>query len=173
VEFHGLINDFTPASAPVNGPWEVRGPWSLTVNSRSSKAEFSAALTMERSDLGVVQNASPSTPAPNPLDNPMLRMAHTHHITMIGDVTPITDGFQVTGYATITKDGAFPPPFGATLPLVTITITGVPPTRSDESNVAVSNITVLFASPADMHFGKNALHGVVRGWDTAVADRQR
>jgi hypothetical protein len=175
VEFRGVINDFTPASAPVNGPWEVRGPWSLTVNRRSDKANFSAALTMERSDLGVTENAGPAPTTPsNPLDNPMLRMAHTHHITLVGGrVTRITNGFQVTGYATITKDGAFPPPFGPTLPLLTLTITGVPPTASEESTITFSNITLLFGAPAAGHFGSNPLHGVVRTSDTGGQDQHR
>jgi hypothetical protein len=161
IEFRGVINDFTPASAPVNGPWEVRGPWSLVVNERSERADFSAALTMERSDQGAIQNAPPPAPGTNPLDNPALRSAHTHHITLQhGTITRITNGFQVTGPATITKDGVFPPPFGAVLPTLTITITGgQPDVRGD---VVFSNITVDFGAPSDVHFGTNPLHGVVR-----------
>ena len=154
--FHGVINDFTPASAPVNGPWEVRGPWSLTLNDWSRKAEFSAALTMERSDAGVTQSGG------GDLDNPMDRMAHTHHITLVdGQVVPTATGFQVTGYATITKDGAFPPPFGPVLPKLTIEITG----GTGEGSVRFSNITVLFADPAAGHFGTNPIHGVIRSSD--------
>jgi hypothetical protein len=161
VTFRGVMNDFTPAASPVSGPWEVRGSWWLTVKGRSGHADFSAALTMERSDLGAVQNAPPSktTPPPNPLDDPKNRSAHTHHITMVnGEVTETATGFQVTGYATITKDGAWPPPFGPILPLLTIEITG----GTGENSVRFSNITVLFATPADKHFGSAPLLGVVR-----------
>jgi hypothetical protein len=133
------------------------------VNGRSGKADFSAALDMERSDQGVTQNAPTPPPVTNPFDNPALRSAHTHHITLLnGKITRVTNGFQVTGHATITKDGVFPPPFGPVLPILTITITGVAPTPTDHGNVLFSNITVLFGAPADGHFGTNALHGVIR-----------
>jgi hypothetical protein len=159
-ELGGVLNDYTPATASTNapsgtpsvaGPWEVRGHWQLALKGRE-KAQFSAALTMERSDAGVTVSGG------GDLNNPMDRMAHTHHITILdGDVTPTATGFQVTGYATITKDGAFPPPFGSTLPLLTIEITG----GTGEDSVRFSNITVLFAAPAAGHFGTAPLHGVV------------
>lgn len=101
MKFRGVINDFTPASTvSPGGPWEVRGHWSLVVKERNGrddcKADFSAALTMERSDLGVVQNGG------GDLNNPMDRMAHTHHITLIGgEVTTIPGGIRVTGLATV------------------------------------------------------------------------
>jgi hypothetical protein len=132
----------------------------LTVKGRSGHADFSAALTMERSDLGAVQNAPPSStaPPPNPLDDPKNRSAHTHHITMVnGDVTETPTDFQVISPATITKDGAWPPPFGPTLPILTIEITG----GTGENSVRFSNITVSFATPADKHFGLAPLLGVV------------
>ena len=152
--FQGTINDYTPASPPVSGPWEVRGPWSLVVKS-PWKADFSAALTMERSDQGVIQNG-------DNFDFPANRSAHTHHITMVnGAVTRTATGFQVVGPATITKDGVFPPPFGPTLPILTITISG----STVKYGVLFSNITVLFGAPADGHFGTNPLHGVIRSVD--------
>jgi hypothetical protein len=155
-EFRGIINDFTPASAPVSGPWEVRGPWSLVFKGRPDRAEFSAALTMERSDAGVTQSGG------NDFNNPMDRMAHTHHITLLnGKVTPTATGFQVMGQATITKDGSFPPPFGPVLPVLTIEITG----STGPGSVRFSNITVLFGAPAALHFGIAPLHGVIRSWD--------
>jgi hypothetical protein len=162
--FQGTLNDYTPASPPVSGPWEVRGPWSLVVNARTDKADFSAALTMERSDQGAIANAPTPPTGTNPLDNPALRSAHTHHITLLnGKIARITNGFTVTGPATITKDGVFPPPFGPVLPQLTITITGgVPNVKGD---VVFSNITVVFGPPGDMHFGTNPLHGVIRSVD--------
>jgi hypothetical protein len=161
VTLRGVMNDYTPASPPVSGPWEVRGSWWLTVKGRSGHADFSAALTMERSDLGAVQNAPPSStaPPPNPLDDPKNRFAHTHHINMVdGEVTETATGFQVKGPAAITKDGTWPPPFGSTLPVLTIEITG----GTGENSVRFSDITVLFGSPADKHFGLAPLLGVVR-----------
>jgi hypothetical protein len=162
--FQGTLNDYTPASAPVSGPWEVRGAWSLEVNGRTNKADFSAALTMERSDQGAIANAPTPPPGTNPLDNPALRSAHTHHITLLnGKIARITNGFTVTGPATITKDGVFPPPFGPVLPTLTITITGGTPNL--KGDVVFSNISVVFGPPGDMHFGMNPLHGVIRSVD--------
>ena len=164
VLFQGTLNDYTPASPPVSGPWEVRGPWSLVVNGRTDKADFSAALTMERSDQGAIENAPTPPPTTNPLDNPALRSAHTHHITLLnGTIARITNGFTVTGPATITKDGVFPPPFGPVLPTLTITITGGPP--NVQGDVEFSNITVAFGAPSAGHFGMNPLHGVIRSVD--------
>ena len=158
ITLRGVMHDYT-ALSPVAGPWEVRGPWSITVNERSGKAEFSAALTMERSDSGVLYSGG------GDLNNPMDRMAHTHHITMTGNVTRTANGYQLLGKATITKDGAFPPPFGPVLPWVTVQITG-------GNSVPFSNITVLFGDPASGHFGTAPLHGVVRGWEYADAPRR-
>ena len=154
VQFRGLINDFTPAST--SGPWEVRGHWSLVVRGKYDKADtradFSAALTMERSDLGVLQNGG------GDLNNPVDRMAHTHHITLVdGEVTTIPGGIQVTGPAAITANGVFPPPFGSVLPILTIDVTG----GTGENSVAFSNVTLLFGAPAAGHFGTHPLHGVV------------
>ncbi|HTV03828.1 MAG TPA: hypothetical protein VME86_00560 [Acidobacteriaceae bacterium] len=148
----GTISDYTPATG-VGGPWEVRGQWSLTVKGNSGKADFSAALNMERSDQGVLLSGGGS------FDNPADRKAHTHHITLLnGTVTAIPHGFQVMGTATITADGAFPPPFGSTLPVLTIQVVGA----TGPGSVPLSNLTVLFGAPASAHFGTNPLHGVVR-----------
>ena len=151
IKFSGTINDYTPAST--GGPWEVRGHWTLIVNERSGKADFSAALTMERSDLGVMQNGG------GDLNNPADRNAHTHHITLVaGEVSTITGGFRVTTSkdATITGNGALPPPFGSGLSPMTIDITG-------GNSVTFSNIAMSFGDTSAInHFGMNPLHGVVR-----------
>lgn len=159
LKFRGLINDYTPAST-VNpgGPWEVRGHWSLAVKGEygkaDCKADFSAALTMERSDEGIKENGNGDFNDENPMD----RMAHTHHITLVdGVVTTIPGGFQVKGPATVTANGAFPPPFGSEIPVLTIDITG----GTGENSVEFSNITLAFGDPADKHFGTQPLHGVV------------
>ena len=157
ITFRGTINDFTPASG-VSGPWEVRGHWSLMVKGESGKADFSAALTMERSDLGVMQSGGGN------LDNPVDRNAHTHHITLVdGEFSRTSTGYEWTGTATITANGAFPPPFGSDLPTLTIDITG-------GNSVPFSNITLLFGAPAAGHFGTAPLHGVVRTQDRDDGD---
>ena len=155
VTFRGTINDYTPQtndspSLPsVTGPWEVRGHWTLVVKGNSGKANFSAELTMERSDQGV------SASGGGDFDVPANRNAHTHHIRLVnGTVTFITGGFQVVGPATVTANGKFPPPFGSAIPILTIQITG-------GNTVPFSNIAVAFGPPADTHFGSAPLHGVV------------
>jgi hypothetical protein len=142
VHFRGTINDFTPAS--VGGPWEMGGTWSLDLIGDSGTANFSAALTMVRSDLGVTD-----------LNSPKQRSAHTHHITLVGGtVTPLANGFEVTGPVTITANGNFPPPFG-TPSTATIDIIG-------GNSVAFSNIRVTLTGAAVVHFGPQPINGVVR-----------
>ena len=147
MKFSGTISDYTPSN--VSGPWEVRGTWTMTVKGNSGKADFSAALTMVRSDSGVALNG-------NDLDNPAIRNAHTHHITLTdGTVTAIqTGGFQVAGTATITGNGTFPAPFGGNSTLV-IAITG-------GNSVTYSNVAVTFQGDSAAHFGTQPLHGVIR-----------
>jgi hypothetical protein len=107
---------------------------------------------MERSDMGVMLSGGGnlnSAPACN---------AHTHHITLVdGTVTPILNGFRVSGPAMITGNGAFPAPFGPSSTLQ-IDITG-------GNSVIFSNIKVTFWGDAATHFGLNALGGVVRNSD--------
>jgi hypothetical protein len=145
--FRGTISDYTPQS--VGGPWEVRGLWSLKVKGDSGTADFSAALTMVRSDMGVMLSGG------GDLNSAKQRNAHTHHITLVdGTVTPLTNGFRVTGTATITGNGAFPPPFGPDS-TVQIDITG-------GNSVTFSNIQLTMGGDAAMHFGTNPINGVVR-----------
>jgi len=165
MKFSGTMNDYTPATG-VSGPWEVRGHWSMKVKGESGKADFSAALTMERSDQGVIlngkgdfDNANNNTPTP--------RNAHTHHITLVdGMVTIIPNGFRVTGPAIITGNGAYPPPFGAPSSLQ-IDITG----STGPNSVAFSNIAVTFLDAAAKHFGTHPMNGVVRDVDKDDPDR--
>jgi hypothetical protein len=147
--FSGVFNDYTPAS--VGGPWEVRGQWLLTVNGDSGTANFSAVVTMERSDLGVIQNGG------GDLNNPAARSAHTHHITVVsGAVTPLANGFRVAGAATITGNGNYPPPFGGNS-TVQIDVTG-------GNTVAFSNVKLSFVGDASGHFGSQPVNGVVRNF---------
>ncbi len=150
VHFRGTINDYTPQNTPttVSGPWQVAGHWSLTLK-RDGTADFSAALTMVRSDLGVTLSSNPD------LNSAAARNAHTHHITLVsGTVTFLTNDIQVTGPATITGNGSFPPPFGGNSTLQIDIVGG--------NTVAYSNIKVTFIGDAQSHFGVAPMNGVVR-----------
>jgi hypothetical protein len=159
VHYSGLLNDYTPSAAVVvGGPYEMRGKWSLDVDKRRGTATFSAAMNMETSDYGIVQNTVNK-------DDPTTRAAHTHHIDMKDGVVSedwttscptfspaVTDGFVVTGPAYVTGNGG-PAKFGNTSTLTICVLGG--------SNVAFSNVTLTFGAPANTHFGKQAIHGVV------------
>jgi hypothetical protein len=140
--FEGVISDHTPQDA-LGGPWEIRGVWSLTVKGHSVRADFSAALAMELSDLG--------TPD---LNDPAARVAHTHHITLVNAaVTSLSNGFRVSGPATITGNGKYPPPFGGSS-TVQVDVTG-------GNSVPFSNVALTFGGDAANHFGTQLVHGVV------------
>ena len=150
--FSGVINDYTAVvnTAPPGqtGPWEVRGPWSLSVHERSGTADFSAAVTMELSDSSL-SSAEISDSA---------RLQHTHNITVDGGmVTPIAGGFEVMGPVTITKNGG-PAPAALQGTILVIDVTG-------GTLVPYSNITLQFQNGAATHFGSNPLSGVVRKAD--------
>ena len=171
--FRGIINDFTPAhnaQGNPSGPWEIHGVWRLDLSPDGSTADFSAALTMENSDYWLLINPNP----PADPDSPATRTPHTHHITMRdAQVTsdpssvasgcptasykpPTTTGFVVTGSASVTGNGGYPPfaPQGQTSPL-TVCVTG-------GTQVGFSNITLVFGLPASGHFGSQAINGAVR-----------
>jgi hypothetical protein len=165
VHYEGLINDYTPSAAVVKGgPYEMRGRWSLDVDVRRGSAKFSAAMNMETSDYGIVQG----TVDKDELDPTKSRGAHTHHILMTEGVInpdpaawatscptfspPVSGGFVVTGPAYITGNGG-PPPFGNTS-MLTLCVLGA-------GNVMFSNITLTLGAPANSHFGKQAIHGVI------------
>ncbi len=156
--FSGLLNDYGPSAAVVTGgPYEMRGTWSLDLDEQRGTANFSAALNMETSDYGIVQGTVLK-------DTPSTRGAHTHHIAVRDGVVtfdwatmcpsfsvPTTDGFVVTGPATITGNGG-----ATTLSPSTATICVLGGT-----SVEFSNVTLTFAKPAANHFGLQAIHGVV------------
>ena len=154
----GVINDFTPITTGAS-PWELRGPWSLTLNGESPTAKFSATLTMELSDFGQTVTSV----------NAVDRAQHTHHITMKTDtviynptdcppapphIPAYTARIELTGTANIEANGS-PAPFGPS-PLQVCIAGG--------TNIEFSNITLVFteASGATGHFGPQAIHGVVR-----------
>jgi hypothetical protein len=144
----GVFNDFTPAGT--TGPWEVHGQWSLKIREESGTADFSAMLTMERSDLGATLTGGD----PN---NPASRHAHTHHI-IVSDatVTQLANGFRVSGPATIIRNGNFPPDFG---PNTTVQIDFI-----GGNIVTPSNIKPTFIGDAANHFGTQPVNGVVRNF---------
>jgi hypothetical protein len=158
VHFMGLINDYTPSAAVTKGgPYEMRGKWSLDVDERRP-ARFSAALNMETSDYGITQGTVNK-------DEPATRGAHTHHISMTDGALStdwmskcpafspaVTEGFVITGTATVTGNGG-PPPFGNPSPITICVLGG--------ADVKFSNITFAFGTPASNHFGTQAIHGVV------------
>jgi hypothetical protein len=146
MHFRGTLDDLTPSN--VSGPWQMNGTWSLDLNGDSGTANFFAALTMVRSDLGVTVSGNGN------LDDPAQRKAHTHHFVLSGTVTPLANGFEITGPITITANGNFPPPFGPSS-TATIDITG-------GNSVAYSNIKLALSGDAAAHFGSQAINGVVR-----------
>jgi len=152
-QFSGVINDYSPSTSSPMGPWEMRGPWTLTLNADSTNADFMATLTMELSDY---------TRSPSNIDSTSAttgRMQHTHHIAIeAGAITQIsTGGFELNGKVTITKDGS-PAPLKASTLSVSIT---------RGTSVGFSNITLQFQGGATVHFGPQLIHGVVSSPITA------
>src|SRR5262245_4518274 len=159
VHYTGLLNDHTPSAAVVKGgPFEMRGKWSLEVDERNGTGKFSAAMDMQTSDYGIIQNTVNK-------DDPTTRGAHTHHISMTDGVLTldwparcpqfspaVKEGFAVTGTAFVTGNGS-PAPFGNPSPFTICVLGG--------DAVKFSNITVPFGTPAASHFGTQAIHGVV------------
>ena len=142
VRFSGLIGDYTPQTG-TDGPWVVRGEWSLQI-SDTGTAHFSAVLSMVRSDEGALTHGG--------LDATSARKAHTHHISLTtAAILPLTNGFKITGPATITANGS--PAFSPSQ--LEVDITG-------GTQVKFSNIKLIFQDPAASHFGTQALNGVVR-----------
>ncbi len=166
--FSGFINDYTPATG-IGGPWEMHGTWSLKLKGDSGKADFSAIMTMEHPDSWIAAN--PGTP-PNPpnIDNPASRSPHTHHFTMTDAMvssdtslcpgnSPATTnpGFVVTGLVSITGNGTTAP-FEVKGGLSTLQVC-----LNGGTQVPLSNVTLVLTGPAaTMHFGGQAIHGVVR-----------
>lgn len=132
----GVLHDFTlPPPAPDTlGAWQIDGEWSLALNHASGKVEFLAALNMVRAD-----NAT--------------RQTHTHHVRMIdGQVTPIANGHRISGTAAFTSNGALAGFSGSP---VSIELTG-------GNGLAFATVKVKFGGAAAVHFGDQALGGVVR-----------
>ncbi|HUK46770.1 MAG TPA: hypothetical protein VLW06_04225 [Terriglobales bacterium] len=146
----GTISDYTPITSMPSGPWEVRGQWSLHIK-WDGKADFYAALNMERSDQGILLLEG------GDLNSTTQRNAHTHHITLKGATVsyPSTGGIEISGGTlTITANGGSPP-FEPPPSTLTINVTG-------GSIVTLSNIKLFMGGGAANHFGMQAVNGVVR-----------
>jgi hypothetical protein len=127
----GLIHHYT-AALDANGPWHISGEWSVRVKGDSGRADFSAALSMVRSD-----NAA--------------RQPHTHHVTIVdGEVVRTATGFAISGDGAVTLNGnvVFTSP-------VEVQVTG-------GNTIQYSNVSVRFTSGMGLnHFGAEALGGAV------------
>jgi hypothetical protein len=160
VRFTGVFNDYSPTSATVKGsPWEMHGQWSMDVGERGT-ADFVADMTM--SGYGTTGAGLPD--ATQGGANP-----HTHHIVlsnmritwdMVGCPTysPATlAGFQIKGTVNIVTGNGSNATFEPTPPqsVLQVCVTG-------GSEVPYSNVSLVFTGPATMHFGTQAIHGVVR-----------
>ncbi len=158
VEVHGLINDYSPAGVK-GGPWEMHGQWSASFNEGSDTADFAADMTM--SDYGSTGGVTDATQGG--------QNAHTHHIhlssrpvtlNMTGCPTfsPATlGGVQISGTVDLLTGNGVKAPFETDPPTsqLQVCITG-------GDKVPFSNMTMVFTGPATMHFGTQAIHGVVR-----------
>ena len=159
--FRGVINDYTPISGGMTA-YEVRGPWSLTLDEDGDSANFSASITMELSPLGQ-SSTNVGTVALS---------QHTHDIKLKGGTvtfnpsdcptnavgTPAyTAIIEIKGSATVSANGGpFPPPPASPAPSeLQVCIEG-------GKDNAYSNVTLVFGTPAANHFGPQAIHGVVR-----------
>lgn len=163
----GLINDYSPSTVK-GGPWEMHGQWTLDLRPKwdgewIAVGDFSADMTM--SDYGTTANLPDATKGG--------QSPHTHHIKLTGRtvtwnmegcpaVSPATlTGFQINGtVGLITGNGSLAPfESGAPSSTLQVCITGG---KDVPYSVTNSNITLVFGGPATMHFGTQAIHGVVR-----------
>ncbi len=130
-QFSGVINDYSPTTSSPMGPWEMRGPWTLTLNQDYQQGRFFGDLTMELSDYTRNSSNIDSTSGP--------RLAECSTLTISRSwAAPSRKsrlaGFELSGPVTITKDGS-PAPFAASTLLVDIT--GGTERRVFEHHVAV------------------------------------
>jgi hypothetical protein len=167
VHFSGLINDYSPSTVK-GGPWEMHGQWTLDI-SRDRRAEsgfvadFSVDMTM--SDYGTTAGVADATKGG--------QSPHTHHIKLTSTaiawnmdgcptVSPATlTGFQISGPVSLITGNGSNAPFETTPPSSTLQICV---TGGDQIPYSVtnSNVSLVFSGAATMHFGSQAIHGVVR-----------
>ncbi len=130
-KIEGTLNDYTDA-ANAAGPWHITAEWSAELRGRSGHVDFVGSLTMVRSASGAA--------------------SHTHHIALMdATVTPIPNGYRISGDALITSNGAVAAFSGSHLD---VDITGGPA-------IALSNVKLTFGGAAIAHFGDQPIEGVV------------
>ena len=142
-KLEGVINDFSPRSTNPTGPYLVNGTWSLQLHA-NGKSDFTASLTMVRSDLWLIENAGDP-------DSQAARNFHTHHVLMTdGEVSVVGNAIVVNGTVVVTSNGnqVFP---GSTAQIEISGGTAVTP----------SNIKLTFGAPASGHFTSQPYKGVV------------
>lgn len=178
--FSGLINDYSPSTVK-GGPWEMHGQWTLDLRPEwhgewVTVADFSADMTM--SDYGTTAGLPDATKGG--------QSPHTHHIKLTNKAvtwnmdgcptfSPATlTGFQIGGTVSlITGNGSNAPfevqnePPSSTLQ---VCITGGEDVPYSVTN---SNVSLVFGGPATMHFGTQAIHGVVRTAGEDVPEPRR
>ena len=176
MHFSGVLNDYTPLLSTVKGsPWETHGQWSVDIHPGWGTADFAADITMSGFGRTTVPASDPTQPPvtvvdpTQPLVNP-----HTHHIQftnakiewdLIGCPqyqTPVpTKGFQFTQTLSLMTGNGLVAPFETNPPtsMLQVCISGGDGSKGTITN---SNITMTFTGPATMHFGTQAIHGVVR-----------
>jgi hypothetical protein len=177
VHFSGLINDYSPSTVK-GGPWEMHGQWSLDFHEEwrreSLTADFSADMTM--SDYGTTAGLPDATKGG--------QSPHTHHIKLTSSniiwnmdgcpaVSPAAlTGFQIKGPVSLITGNGTNAPFETDPPttMLQICITGGDPIPYSVTN---SNISLVFTGPATMHFGTQAIHGVVRNATPASIEKDR
>ena len=131
-KIEGTLNDYTDATNSTAGPWHITAEWSAELRGRSGHVDFVGSLTMVRSVSGAA--------------------SHTHHIALIdATVTPIANGYRISGDARITSNGAVAAFSGSHLD---VDITGGPA-------IALSNVKLTFGGAAISHFGDQPIEGVV------------
>ena len=130
-KIEGTLNDYTDA-ANAAGPWHITAEWSAELRGRSGRVDFMASLTMVRSASGAA--------------------SHTHHIALINaTVTPLANGYRISGDAVITSNGAVAAFSGSPLD---VEITG-------GSALPLSNVRLTFGGAAVAHYGDQPIEGVV------------
>jgi hypothetical protein len=166
VHFSGLINDYSPSTVK-GGPWEMHGQWSLDFHEEwrreSLTADFSADMTM--SDYGTTAGLPDATKGGQSPHTHRIKLTSTNIIwNMDGcpavSPAPLT-GFQIKGPVSLITGNGTNAPFETDPPTTTlqICITGGDAIPYSVTN---SNISLVFSGPATMHFGSQAIHGVVR-----------
>ena len=173
VHFSGLLNDYTPSTV-ANGPYEMRGSWTLELNRETGRANFFAEMNMETSDYGTTNGVVDPK-------NPATRGAHTHHIAVTdADVTwnltgcpafspAAKQGFQFTKTVSLITGNGSKAPFEKTAtPTSVLQVCVSGGSFGDPASLPYTNVTMTFvpqasgaASPAASHFGSQAIHGVV------------